>query len=773
MSPRKNGRIVMKRTYSKRSKPHNVIDLQGPRAEFMTSLNSPTLSVYYTPVLSYSPSPTPLTSPWPSPTQFSRGSIPLFEEHRLSVPSLDVDLGGLGKRRGFKGSPLSTSSLSLKSSLLFLPPSLSLLTVRSLIDWPPSPRSPLEAVTNMIKNRKSLVRDISQDLQDFYDDADPFCTFGDSFFPPSVSFDVVPTGNIDNLSAYHQDQKQQQPPPPPPLSNRPLKQSLKLKTSFGNFKSVSTCPSKRKPFAMRTTIYDISVADVPAKPLRAAKRKSKPLPPPPRKHRSPPSRSSPNIVLTLPSVSSLTRRGTNPVLPNDSVPPAAQATSDTLDFQESTAPEPEQATEEMPRQAQDIDLSPDLLAVASVSLCDPHDLDAYLRRPKDAAKHTRGKSVPCDVGHVNVTSAEYPNSGPDNLATDVGIDEPQDETRAREGLDSAVPSPSSDLFEFVLPELCFSSGAAAGEIVAHNHKTPSPKRKPKVADLRRASLASSSAEETQALLELRATGEGDDDPDTKVSGPPLAENDDDPFVIADPQAITSASPSKRCTFKLPHSPKRKRAIHNLRAASLSWTLPEKQLSGTDKAYGRHRRSVAVDDKTGKIISMALVMAGGRGARRAGGDGDPPPVPSGDGGSEKRRSSTLRPLLLPAWLATRNSIVEQGGGPADDDGNDEDDLRHVDPCAIEAHTIGVPSINEPLPELETKDRRSKALDDIISMLDACVADPAADDDVLVGGDPKENGLLAENDPARLSMGGDGDGTLLVEDIGWNFAAVYAM
>ena len=746
--------------HSKRSKPHNVIDLQGPHAEFMASLPSPTLSVYYTPVLSYSPSPTPLTSPCPSPpkglSQSDRGLIPLFEEHRLSVPSLDVDLGDLGKRRGFKGTPLSTSSLSLKSSLLFLPPSFSLLNVRSLIDWPPSPRSPLEAVTNMIKNRKSFVRDISQDLQDFYDDADPFCTLGDTFFTPSASFGIVPTGNIDDLSPYHRDQKQ----PPPSLSSRTLTQSLKRKTSFGNLKSIaSTSPSKRKLFAMKTTIYDISVADVPAKPLCAAKHKSNP-PPPPRKHRSLPARSSPNILLTLPSVPSLPiRRSTSPVLANEAIPPVAQATSsDSLDFQDpSTAPEPEEETEMMPQQA--VVLSSEQPTVASVSPCDLYNLGAHQHQLEVAVKHTRAES---DIGNVNVTSGEKQSLKPDSLATGLGINKSEDGTRAGEGLDPA-PSSSSDPFEFVLPELCFS---AAGKIISQSHKTPSPKRKPKVADLRRASLASSSAEETRALLELRAIDKGDG-PETRVNGLPLAENgDDDPFVVIDPQATTSTSTGRRqCTFKLPHSPKRKRAIHNLRAASLSWTLPEKQLSGRDKAYGRHRRSVAVDDKTGKIISMALVMAG----RRAGGDGDavsgrPPPVPSGDRGSEKRRSSTLRPLLLPARLAIRNSIVEQGGGMAEDGGNDEDDAQNVDPRAI-----GVPSINEPLPELETNDRRSKALDDIISLLDAC----STVEDVLVDDDQKESRPSVENGPAGLSNGGDGDGALLVEDIGWNFAAVYAM
>ena len=747
-----NARLVTI-SYSKRSKPHNVI-----RAEFMSTLDSPTLSAYCTPVLSYSPSPTPLTSPCPSPIKgLNRGSLPLFEEHRLSVPSLDADLADLGKRRGFKGTPLSTSSLSLKSSLLFLPPSFSLLNVRSLVDWPPSPRSPLEAVTNIIKNRKSLVRDISQDLQDFYDDADPFCTFGDSFFPPSVSFGIVPTGNIDNLSLYHQDQKQQQQqPPPPPLS----KQSLKRKSSFGNLKStVSTPPLKRKLFTMKTTIYDISVADVPAKPLRAAKRKSNP-PPPPRKHRSLPA-SSPNIVLTLPSVPSLLiKQSISPILANETVPPVAQATSDTSDFQDLSTAQlgPEQ-------QGQVIGLSSD---VASVNLSDLNDLSAYQHKPKNAAKHTRAKSC---IGNMNAISGEQQRHKPDSLAADPSIDKRKDGTRTGDGLDSA-PSSSADPFEFVLPELCFS---AARETVSQGNKTPSPKRKPKVADLRRASLASSSAEETRALLGLCAT-DGGDGPDTRVNGPPLTENDDDdPFVVIDPQAITSTSAGKRCTFKLPHSPKRKRAIHNLRAASLSWTLPEKQLSGTDKAYGRHRRSVAVDDKTGKIISMALVMAGGRGTRRAGGDGDGVsgrrPVSSGDGGSEKRRSSTLRPLLLPAQLATRNSIVEQGGGTADDGGNDVHDM---DPCAMEAHTVGVPSINEQLLELETNDRRSKALDDIISLLDACVAGPAAadDDEVLVGRDQKESGSLVENGPVELPTVG-GDGALLVEDIGWNFAAVYAM
>lgn len=260
---------------------------------------SPAQSVNFIPSFSNSLISTPLTSLSLSPVRllepFERDSEHYFGERLLTARKFEAEIGALGRRRGFKGAPLFTQATS-KYSPFFSPQNLSSQSPISSTPTNPrpfSPRTPLSTVTNMIRSVSSakpvnLAKEI--DLQQLFDQGDPFAVSTDSFFAPSLSSDDLPSVNLDNFGQYH---------PCDSLHSRTP--SLKRKSNFGDLR---TAASPVKKFGMRTTIYDMSRSSLYRKSTPADSREKLS------------SRllnqevcASPTIILTVPSAPSSPTKG--------------------------------------------------------------------------------------------------------------------------------------------------------------------------------------------------------------------------------------------------------------------------------------------------------------------------------------------------------------------------------------------------------------------------------------------------------------------------------
>ncbi|RDB25532.1 hypothetical protein Hypma_006314 [Hypsizygus marmoreus] len=293
-------------TYAERNKSHS---LSCGRLDELRSIHSSIIDhpanstmpdVYRLPPSFCRPStslhsytPSPLATPSLSPSAIASPSESAWDDHCkkriLSAQKFEAEIGALGRRRGFTGPPLFINRKS--SSLLSLPPTIGPRSPHT----PTSPRTPLEAVTNMIRSAsnkpvKSVITEISQELQNFYDHADPFSMSGDAFFVPSVSFGSIPTANLDDFTPYLRRTR--------PVQRDP---SRKRKPTFDDIRAAPSSPIKKLP--MKTTIYDLPVSDVPLKPMSVPRN----LKAPERPHREKPI-GSPKIVLTVPSAPSTPKR---------------------------------------------------------------------------------------------------------------------------------------------------------------------------------------------------------------------------------------------------------------------------------------------------------------------------------------------------------------------------------------------------------------------------------------------------------------------------------
>ncbi|KAG6813671.1 hypothetical protein H0H92_008519 [Tricholoma furcatifolium] len=125
-----------------------------------------------------------------------------------------------------------------------------------------SPCTPLEAVANRVrsvsvsvvswssgsKSPVPTVNNIPQDLQELYNDLDPFSYPGESFFPPTSAVDAVPANDtyLSHLDLYKEC-------------------GLSRKQSCVSKKSTVLAPRLHLSFTnarMKTTIYDMSTADI-------------------------------------------------------------------------------------------------------------------------------------------------------------------------------------------------------------------------------------------------------------------------------------------------------------------------------------------------------------------------------------------------------------------------------------------------------------------------------------------------------------------------------
>lgn len=241
----------------------------APVSATPVEFSSPTPSLYSSSVYSipssfYPPTPSPPSIIPTSPVIITTKLEPDCAHHYGEIlPSdlnaeLNISIGELGKRRGFKGAPLFTQATNNKTSFLWLPSTFSPrnATPRTPTSRTPSPRTPLTTVTNFIRAPRSAktpaykYKAVSPGLQDFYDRSDPFATSADSFFSSEVSFAVVPTVNLDNFDPYHYGDTICVRTP-----------SLKRKPDFQDLQAAS---STRK-HVTEMTVYDMPVYDIPSK----------------------------------------------------------------------------------------------------------------------------------------------------------------------------------------------------------------------------------------------------------------------------------------------------------------------------------------------------------------------------------------------------------------------------------------------------------------------------------------------------------------------------
>ncbi|KAG6878543.1 hypothetical protein C0993_004441 [Termitomyces sp. T159_Od127] len=134
-------------------------------------------------------------------------------------------IGNLGQRRGFKGKPLAVRKWSRSSSFLSLPRELN-LTPRSAsmisLDgaFPSSPRTPLGAMASRMRSvslsvvswssgAKTLLHEVTQDLQELYDASDPFASPGNTFFVLVDDANTVPLHDPCQLGFYGMTRKRQ------------------------------------------------------------------------------------------------------------------------------------------------------------------------------------------------------------------------------------------------------------------------------------------------------------------------------------------------------------------------------------------------------------------------------------------------------------------------------------------------------------------------------------------------------------------------------------
>ncbi|KAG6854049.1 hypothetical protein C0991_011027 [Blastosporella zonata] len=177
-----------------------------------------------------------------------------------ATPKVHNGIGDLGMRRGFKGTPLIFSptrdSLWSGSSPFLRGFNFS----PSSLDIPYSPRSPLvasrmrsvsESVISWSPSLNSPVptlNEVEQDLQDLYDHNDPFASSADTFFVVSTDPAEVSAADACDFAPYRRRGM---------ITRQPScmgKKKIMLHEAFTNAR-------------MRTTIYNMSMADVIPAPM--------------------------------------------------------------------------------------------------------------------------------------------------------------------------------------------------------------------------------------------------------------------------------------------------------------------------------------------------------------------------------------------------------------------------------------------------------------------------------------------------------------------------
>ncbi|KAG6891743.1 hypothetical protein C0992_006163 [Termitomyces sp. T32_za158] len=170
-------------------------------------------------------------------------------------------IGNLGQRRGFKGNPLTVRKWSQSSSFLSLPRGLNLTpgsSSRASLDgsFPPSPRTPLEAMASRMRSvsvsvvswssgSKTPLPEVTQDLQELYDASDPFASPGNTFFASTADTNAVSLYDPCQLEFYRNN-------------GMARKRSCMAK----NVPPQDVLHSAFTNARMKTTIYDLSTADI-------------------------------------------------------------------------------------------------------------------------------------------------------------------------------------------------------------------------------------------------------------------------------------------------------------------------------------------------------------------------------------------------------------------------------------------------------------------------------------------------------------------------------
>ena len=230
---------------------HDVSFLSNMAEENFSGASSPTLS---TPSLDTSVSSTPFSTPPSTPdlppstinvpvVVSVEGVVPTSTEYSIDMspqvlPS-ELEIGKLGKRRGFKGAPLFTTATSRKSTFLEVPPVFS----------PRHTKSPLATLIkpssfDAEKQRANEAKQIPAVLQEDFDLHDPFGTNSDSYYLPHVVNTTISHPNLFDFSAYESD--------------GPVRtSSLKRKKASSDVHSRSTTQAIFKP-ATTTNIHDSS-----------------------------------------------------------------------------------------------------------------------------------------------------------------------------------------------------------------------------------------------------------------------------------------------------------------------------------------------------------------------------------------------------------------------------------------------------------------------------------------------------------------------------------
>ena len=192
---------------------HEVSFLSNMAEENFSGASSPTMS---TPSLDTSSvSSTPFSSPPSTPELPSstigdpvvvsaEGVVPTSTEYNIDMnpqvlPS-ELEIGKLGKRRGFKGAPLFTTATSRKSTFLEVPPVFS----------PRHTKSPLVTLIKQSsfdaeKQRAIEVKQVPAALQEDFDLHDPFGTNSDSYYLPHVVNTTISHPNLFDFSAYESE----------------------------------------------------------------------------------------------------------------------------------------------------------------------------------------------------------------------------------------------------------------------------------------------------------------------------------------------------------------------------------------------------------------------------------------------------------------------------------------------------------------------------------------------------------------------------------------
>jgi hypothetical protein len=167
-------------------------------------------------------------------------------------------IGELGRRRGFKGTPLFTPATAKNATFLAVP----------LTSSPCPSRSPLVSMTNLRKSPKrdkqrlAEAKRASPAMQEDFDLSDPFGMKTDSYYAPEVVHTILPSANLYRFSVYCDET----PERTPSLKRKPamldLHSPLMVRTAF------------RKPG--HTNVYDVAIYQFDGTPTKPKSRSKTP-----------------------------------------------------------------------------------------------------------------------------------------------------------------------------------------------------------------------------------------------------------------------------------------------------------------------------------------------------------------------------------------------------------------------------------------------------------------------------------------------------------------